>query len=343
MPGLSKRTFVRVIGYGCVLLLPALAAAITFTVGWRPLIGPRMRSLTGRHFQATPARLQRGQYLVEHISLCYGCHTKFDAKGRDVPQFVAAKGSGQVLVDEPGFRLVAPNITPDPDTGIGNWTDDELARAIREGIGRDGRALFPMMRYQSFRHMSDEDLAAVIVYLRSQPPVRNNPGRTQLPFPVSRLINNAPQPVNGAVAAPDPADKVAYGKYLVTAVGDCDGCHTPRDSHGQAIAGMDLAGGNIFPESGHPVASANITPDPSGISYYDESLFVQMMRTGSVKGRKLNVMMPTWAFSGLTDQDLKAIYAYLRSVPPVRHRLDNTEKASLCKIDGQMHGLGELN
>src|SRR5579872_2902343 len=322
MSGSSGRKLVRFAGYTCAFLLLLLAAAITFTVGWRPVLGPRKRALTDRRFEATPARLQRGQYLVEHVSLCYGCHTAFDAKDRDVPQFLVARGAGQVMVDEKGFRVVAPNITPDPETGIGRWTDDELARAIREGISRDGRALFPMMPYQSFRHMSDEDLASVIVYLRSQPPARHVLPKTSLPFPVSRLINNAPQPVTAPVASPDPGNTVAFGKYLVSAVGVCGDCHTPRDAHGQPLAGMYLAGGNPFPESGHPVVSANITPDPSGISYYDEALFVQMMRTGSVKGRKLNVMMPTWAFSGMTDQDLKSIYAYLRTSQPERHRID---------------------
>jgi mono/diheme cytochrome c family protein len=339
---MSGRSLVRFAGYACVVLLLLVAVGITFTVGWRPFIGPQKRALTARHFEPTPARLKRGEYLVEHISLCYGCHTAFDAKDRDTPQFLEAKGAGRVMADQGDFRVVAPNITPDPETGIGNWTDDELARAIREGIGRDGRALFPMMPYKSFRHMSDEDLASVIVYLRSQPPAHHDPGKTHLPFPVSRLINSAPQPVT-TVAAPDSANPVAYGKYLVTAVGVCGDCHTPRDSHGQPIAGMSMAGGNIFDDSGHPVASANITPDPSGISYYDEALFVRVMRTASVKGRKLNVMMPTWAFNGLSDQDLKAIYAYLRTLPPVRHRIDNTEKPSLCKIDGQMHGMGEMN
>ena len=336
------RTFVRFAGYTCIALLLLLAVAITFTVGWRPIIGPQKRALTDRRFQSTPERLKRGEYLVEHVSLCYGCHTTFDAKGKDVPQLLAARGSGRVMADQGDFRVVAPNITPDPETGIGNWTDDELARAIREGVSRDGRALFPMMPYRSFSRMSDEDLASVIVYLRSQPPAHNNPGTTHLPFPVSRLINSAPQPV-GTVPAADSTNAVAYGKYLVTAAGVCGDCHTPRDQHGQAIAGMYLAGGNIFDESGRAVASANITPDPSGISYYDESLFLQVMRTGAVKGRKLNVMMPTWAYSGLTDQDLKAIYAYLRTIAPARHRIDNTEKPSLCKIDGQMHGMGELN
>ena len=337
------RTFVRFAGYACIVLLFLLALGITFTVGWRPVIGPRERAVTNRRFEATPERLKRGEYLVEHVSLCYGCHTSFDAKGKDMPQLLAAKGSGRVMADQGDFRVVAPNITPDPETGIGKWTDDELARAIREGIARDGRALFPMMPYRSFRNMSDEDLASVIVYLRSQPAAHNDPGTTHLPFPVSRLINSAPQPVTKGVSAPSPANPVAYGNYLVNAVGVCGDCHTPRDQHGQPIAAMYLAGGNLFDESGRAVASANITPDPSGISYYDEAMFVQVMRTGLVKGRKLNVMMPTWAFDGLTDQDLKAIYAYLRTIPPAHHRIDNTEKPSLCKIDGQMHGLGEMN
>lgn len=137
------RTFVRFAGYAFIVLLLLLAVAISFTVGWRPIIGPRARPVTDRRFQATPERLKRGEYLVEHVSLCYGCHTSFDAKGKDMPQLLAAKGSGRVMADQGDFRVVAPNITPDPETGIGKWTDDELARAIREGIARDGRRSFP--------------------------------------------------------------------------------------------------------------------------------------------------------------------------------------------------------
>lgn len=339
---MSARTFVRFGGYACLLLLLLAAVGITFTVGWRPILGPRKRALTTRHFGPTPERLKRGEYIVEHLALCYGCHTAFDAKGKNMPQFLEAKGAGRIMADQGDFRVVAPNITPDPETGIGNWTDDELARAIREGISRDGRALFPMMPYKTFSHMSDEDLASVIVYLRSQPAARHQLPKTHLPFPVSRLINNAPQPVT-TMAAPDPSNTVAHGQYLVAGAGICGECHTPRDSHGQPVAGMYMAGGNIFDEGGRAVASANITPDPSGISYYDQALFLQMMHTGSVRGRKLDVMMPTWAFGGLNDQDLKAIYAYLRTIPPAHHRIDNAEKPSLCKIDGQMHGMGELN
>jgi hypothetical protein len=342
MPASQGRRWVKLAGYAILILLILVFAAISLTVGWRPFLGPRTRPVTDRKFEATPERLNRGEYLVEHVSLCFGCHTQFDAKNGTVT-FTKPKGSGSKMTEQGSFVIVAPNITPDPQTGLGSWTDDEIARAIREGVSRDGHTLFPMMPYQNFRHMSDEDIASVVVYLRSIPAANNNAGRTQVPFPVSRLINGAPEPVTAPVPQPNPDDAVNYGKYLVSAVGDCDGCHTPRDAHGQAIPGMDLGGGNIFTDSGHAVATANITPDPSGIAYYDENLFVNVMRTGVVKARKLDPMMPTTLFSGMTDHDLKAIFAYLRTVPPAKHRVDNTEPPTHCRIDGQMHGGGDKN
>ena len=338
-----SRRLARMAGYTFFALVLLFVLAVSLTVGWRPLVGPSRRPVTSRRFEPTPTRLQRGQYLVENVALCFGCHTRFDAKGKQVAEFLAPRGSGQVMVDQGGFKVVASNITPDPQTGIGGWSDDEIARAIREGIARDGRALFPMMPYGKFRAMSDEDVASIVVFLRAQKPVHNDPGRTTLPFPVSRLINAAPRPVNQPVPQPDSSNPVAYGNYLVNAVGDCAGCHTPRDNHGNALPHMDLGGGNPFSESGVEVVTANITPDPSGIGYYDEATFVNVMRTGQVRGRKLNAMMPWWAFKNMTDADLKAMYAYLRTVPPVRHRIDNTEAATLCPIDGHKHGLGDRN
>ena len=109
--------------------------------------------------------------------------------------------------------MVPSNLTPDLETGAGNWTDDQLARAIREGVGHDGRALFPLMPYSRFRSMSDEDLASVIVYLRSLPPVHHELPPTEIIFPVKYLIRNAPQPLEGPVASPDPSDRLAWGKY----------------------------------------------------------------------------------------------------------------------------------
>jgi mono/diheme cytochrome c family protein len=129
------------------------------------------------------------------------------------------------------------------------------------------------------------------------------------------------------------------GAYLVN-MGTCSDCHTPLNPKFDPIPGMEMAGGNPM---GEGVNSANLTPDASGIGYYDEALFVQTMRTGSVRARKLNSAMPWWIFRNMTDDDLKAVFAYLRTLKPVHHMVDNTEKPTQCKLCGQKHGLGDRN
>jgi mono/diheme cytochrome c family protein len=244
------------------------------------------------------------------------------------------------MPDLPG-RVVAPNLTPDLETGAGGWTDDQFARAIREGISHDGRALFPMMPYESFRTMSDEDLASVVVYLRSLPAVHSQLAKTEIIFPVKYLIRSVPEPLEGPVASPDPSDHVKYGQYLV-AVGGCGDCHTPQE-RGQPVAGFQYSGGARMRGPWGDVSTANITPDASGISYYDEALFIEVMRTGYVKARELNSIMPFGAFKNLTDEDLKAMFAYLRTVKPVQHRVDNAQPPTYCKLCRQKHGGGDQN
>lgn len=316
------------------------AVVITVTVGWRPVLGAKARPLTNRSFERTPERLARGKYLVNGVSGCFDCHSQLPGEMKPglAPAF-SNLGGGRVLINEGKFRLAAPNITPDPDTGAGMWTDDQFARAIREGIGHDGRTLFPIMPYNDFRNMSDEDLAAVVVYIRSLPPVRNQVPKRQIPFPLSRLINGAPQPVEGPVEVDD-SDPIARGRYL-TRIGGCAACHTPTDDKGRPLPGMEFAGGATF--GGFPTASANLTPDPSGISYYDEAMFIRTIRTGHVGARALNPPMPWWVFRNMSDADLKAIFAYLRTVKPVPHRVDNSESATKCKRCNGKHGAGEGN
>jgi len=130
-----------------------------------------------------------------------------------------------------------------------------------------------------------------------------------------------------------------YGAYLVK-MATCSDCHTPLNSKFQPIPGLAMAGGNPMEQG---VNSANITPDPSGIGYYDEAMFVQAMRTGSVRARKLNSAMLWWVFRSMTDDDLKAMFAYLRTLKPVHHLVDNAEPPTLCKLCGQKHGLGDRN
>ena len=106
---------------------------------------------------------------------------------------------------------------------------------------------------------------------------------------------------------------------------------------------MDFAGGQVFDGAWGRTVSANITPDASGISYYDEALFLQVMRTGYVKARKLDALMPTEQYRGMTDDDLKAIFGYLRTLKPVKHRVDNTLPPTYCKLCRAKHGAGDQN
>jgi mono/diheme cytochrome c family protein len=239
-------------------------------------------------------------------------------------------------------QVVAANLTPDTETGIGSWSDDTVARAIREGIGHDGRALFPLMPYLSFRTLSDEDTASIIVYLRSLPPIHRQLPETKLVFPVNYLIRTVPQPLDAPVPPPDLSNSEKRGAYLVT-IAACRDCHTPQDAHGQPLPGMDFAGGLIFDGPWGRVASANITPDPSGISYYDAEIFKQAFQTGNVKARPLNQIMPWHDYAGMTDEDVTAIFDYLKTLKPVRHRVDNTEPPTPCKLCGQTHGGGQQN
>jgi mono/diheme cytochrome c family protein len=334
----------KILGWTFLVLILLLAVGITFTIGWRPFIGPHARPLTNVKFQSTPERLARGRYLVEHVSACINCHSPHDWTKRDAPIPPGMEAGGQdmsLLKGLPG-PIVASNISPDPETGAGNWTDDMLARAIREGIGHDGRALFPIMPYQDFASLSDEDLASIIVYLRSLPPVRNRLPPTQVIFPVGYLIRSVPQPLSAPVPQPDLSTPLKRGDYLVT-IASCADCHTPQNGHGQPLPGMDYGGGLLFEGPWGRVVSANITPDPSGIPYYDLALFTQALRTGYVNARPLNQIMPWGAYSGMTDEDTAAAFAKIKTFKPVVHHVDNTEPPTYCKLDKLMHGGGNQN
>jgi mono/diheme cytochrome c family protein len=331
----------KILLWTVIALVVLLVPGISLTIGWRPFIGPKSRPLTSRHFEATPERLERGRYLFAGLTGCAACHSEHDLTQHGIPILPGAEGAGEVMPFDglPGL-IVAPNITPDPQTGAGNWTDDQIARAIREGIGHDGRALFPMMPYDVFKKMSDEDLASIVVYIRSLPPVHRELQKTEIIFPVKYLIRAAPQPVTGPVPSPDPADRLKYGEYLVN-MGGCSFCHSPQ-VRGQVVSGMRFAGGNLMKGGWGQAATANLTPDSSGIGYYDEALFLQAMRTGYVKARKLSSIMPFGEYKNLKDDDLKMMFAYLRTVKPVKHRVDNS-LPTYCKLCRQTHGAGDQN
>ena len=338
------RTIVLSLLAAIVLLV---LVAITM-VGWQVVLGPRARPVTDRKFEVTEARMARGKYLVEGPATCFHCHSDHDFS---TPEFLTPadrKGAGWVMpIPELGV-VAAPNITPDRETGIGAWTDDEIARAMQEGVSKDGRALFPIMPYMSFRNLDPEDVASIIVYLRSIPAIRNPMPKTKLIFPLSLIVKTIPQPLESHAPAPARTTAEARGEYIVRSIASCVECHTPSDQ-GEPLPGLEFGGGGSFADLGKPgdttskVFSANITQDPSGLAHYDEAMFIQTLRTGRIPGRVLNHVMPFEYFKNMTDDDMRDIWAYLKSRPPVKHRVSNTDPPTACPVCKQTHGLGDTN
>jgi mono/diheme cytochrome c family protein len=296
----------------------------------------RARPLLDYTLERTPERRARGEYLVEGLLQCFVCHSELDWSAPGAPPKPGRKGGGKILREDADRRLVAPNITPDVDTGAGKWTDDMFARAIREGIGHDGRALSPHMWYGGFRALADEDLAAVIVYVRSIPAVRNALPPTILSAGEREEVAHMPRPLTEKVTGPDPADPLARGRYLVH-LANCEGCHTSW--HSSRMPGL-LAGGNEIERDGHTAFSTNITSHATGAGY-DAAAFINVIRTG--KGGTLSGIMPWGTFRNLDDADLTAIHTTLRRVNPVLHYVNNIAPPTHCVVCGQDHGLGEAN
>jgi mono/diheme cytochrome c family protein len=298
------------------------------------------------HAAASPERLARGRYIVEGIAHCFGCHGQPDFENSFGQPKPGTKGAGDIVKNE-SFNgvpypdgLVHPNITPDKETGAGTWTDAQFERAIRHGIGHDGRELIDFMPYAFFRSMTDEDVASVIVYLRSLPAVRNPLPKRNLPFPVKVDLHPELEPKLPVAAS----EQVKHGWYLVR-LAQCNDCHTPADEKGNAMTDMMFGGGFRFTGPWGDIVSPNITTDPSGISHYDRAMFIKTIRTGHASGgvRDLNPLMPFSYFRNMTDEDLEAIFAYIQTVKPVRHHVDNSEPPVYCPVCRQKHGFGDRN
>lgn len=212
-------------------------------------------------------------------------------------------------------------------------------------MDKNGRALFPIMPYMNFRNLTDEDLASIVVYLRTIPPVRNPLPVTTLVFPLNLIVKTIPQPLTSHAAPAPMTTPEARGEYLVKTVIGCQDCHTPADSQGKPLAGLEFGGGfQLYdPAMKTHVFSKNITSDPSGIAHYDEAMFKQTLRSGRTAGGLLNHVMPFENLKNLTDDDLHDIYSYIKSLRPVQHRVSNTDPPARCPVCGQTHGLGDLN
>jgi Cytochrome c, mono- and diheme variants len=267
------------------------------------------------------AVIARGKELVFGPAHCANCHMSEGLQedvlaGKEVPL------AGGFTFDLPIGKIYAKNLTPD-STGIGRMTDGEFARALRYGVSPEGSAYFDFM---PFHNTSDEDLGAIISYLRSQPPVKNKPPDNQYNFLGKAIYAFMIRPVGPDGEAPKSVKRdtsAVYGKYLANSVANCRGCHTNRDMMTGAFTGPNYAGGLKFEaptDSGMFFLTApNLTPHPTGrLNGWTQQQFIERFRRGPLYKE---THMPWGPFSRMSDEDLKAIWNYLQTLEPVENKV----------------------
>jgi mono/diheme cytochrome c family protein len=311
-----------------LILLILLVVSIGSLLSYIKFALPDVGDAPELKIEATPERLARGEYLATSVSGCVECHAQRDLSKFAGPVDPATLGQGgELFGSKLGFpgEYYSKNITP---AGIGNWTDGELYRAITSGVSKDGTALFPIMPYPHYAKMDQEDVYSIIAYIRTLKPIEYTPPASSSAFPMNFIINTIPQ---GASHQPIPPKEelVKYGEYMTNAA-LCMDCHTQQEK-GEYKMNMYMAGGFSFPMPGGAVVrSANITPDKkTGIGNWTEETFIQRFRIYSdsayvpapVNPGEYNTMMPWGYFAKMKDEDLKAIFAYLQSIPPIENQV----------------------
>jgi mono/diheme cytochrome c family protein len=271
--------------------------------------------------------IERGKNLVFGPAHCASCHSA-PGKLSEMDNGAIKPLIGGLEIDIPPATIRAINLTPDKETGIGNLSDGQIARALRYGIGHDGRMLMPVMEYSQ---MSDGDIKAIISYLRSQPPVTNKVEKTRFKFIGKALLRFGilkPKPFDTTpIERVSKNDQIAYGKYLATGVANCLGCHTNLDVFSGEFTVSPFAGGFYFePDAlteGYGFVSPNLTPHTENgiISYWSEEAFIHRFKSGRVHATS---PMPWGAFSQMDTLELRAIYQYLQTVDPVDNLIEKT-------------------
>jgi mono/diheme cytochrome c family protein len=274
----------------------------------------------------TPERIERGRYLANSVTVCMDCHSKRDYSKFSGPLTDGTLGMGGDRFDQtvgmPGV-FYARNITP---AGISRYTDGELFRLITTGVTKEGRAMFPLMPYPYYGKMDPEDIYSIIAYVRSIPAIQNEVPDSKADFPMNFIINLIPQKASPQ-RRPDPSDQLAYGAYMTNASG-CVECHTPV-KQGQIIPELAFGGGRefMFPD-GSIVRAGNISPDQeTGIGNWTEEAFIQRFKIyadssyvpPSIASGEFNSIMPWTMYAQMKQEDLAAIFAYLKTVKPIKN------------------------
>ena len=266
-----------------------------------------------------PAIVARGKYLVYGPAACAYCHVPKE-QWRELDAGAELPLAGNHVFRLPLGELFSSNLTPDPDTGIGRRSDRELARVLRHGVRADGRAAVPLMEYQG---LSDEDVTAIVSYLRTRPAVARKVPEQKLSLLGKAIFAFAYEPQGPQEEVPQrsPAGpSIERGAYLANKVSVCVSCHTDRGGDG-SLVGPRFAGGqrmDVAADADIVFVTPNLTPDPetSVIGRTTEDGFIARIRVGELVA---GTPMPWGAYRRMSDDDLRSVYRYLRSLPPVVH------------------------
>jgi len=315
----------KYVGFVLLAVVVGIAGLLTYLKLGLPDIPPA-EEIT---IEYTPERIERGRYLANAVSVCMDCHSTRDWTKFSAPLLPGTLGKGGEIFDQslglPGV-FVSKNITP---AGISRYTDGELFRVITAGVNKEGVAMFPLMPYLYYGRMDPEDIYSIIAYVRSLTPIENSVPPSVADFPVNFLINTMPQPAQPQ-KRPEKSDILAYGAYMTNASG-CVECHTQVNDKGQILKEVSFAGGRefLFPD-GSIVRTANLTQDmETGIGQWTEDMFVQKFKVYAdssyvvpeVEKGGFQSMMPWTMYGQMETDDLKAIYAYLKTIQPVPNRV----------------------
>lgn len=270
-----------------------------------------------------PEVIEHGRYLAMHVAVCMDCHSTRNWDYYSGPIVPGTLGQGGERFDEesglPGVML-SKNITP---YNLGDWSDGELFRGITGGLQKNGDALFPLMPYDAYRTMDEDDLLAIMAYIRTLEPIENDIPKHQLNFPLSLIVNSIPR--EAELRRIDRSDALAYGEYVATLAG-CTWCHTPLNASQQVDTDRLLAGGHEFVMGEYVVRASNISSDKdTGIgSWTLEKFIAGFRRYQSAEGRMIpmaeggyNTLMPWTMYANMTDKDLDAIFTFLQASEPM--------------------------
>jgi len=272
-------------------------------------------------------KVERGRYLALNVAGCLYCHSQRDYKLFSGPVISGTEGMGGQKFDRffrgiPGV-VYSRNITP---AKISSWTNEEVVRAMTQGISQNGDTLYPLMPYAHFSRMTNDDALSILAFLRTLPSIANEVPPRDLRVSLRTVVPSLPQNTLEQNSRPPYAEREKYGEYVVN-IAACMDCHTPMEKS-NLLEEKAFSGGQEFRLNGFKVRSANITPDSiTGIGTWTEEVFLaKFIQYRTPDGYqynpgKNNSVMPWTTYGGMDDFDLKAIYAYLRTLKPIKNKV----------------------